>query len=305
MTMHTRVSLPMLCVAIGAITAFTDPAMADNPECTAAAMRAAAPVGMLIGDIPDVGAREIPKTTQGVVDVPDNSLGDGAPEYCFVTGSVTTNPATRKTAHFAAALPVRTQWNGKFMFIGCGGNCGTAFLALPSAAALRKGYPLFATDDGHVAKSAPAERLWRFSETSWVVSSSGQRNDDAVTDFFYRVPSAAADSPLPHSFVRSNPRIKGLQVSGASAKIGNINVPSINKAQFLRRYRTTEMTGGLRSSKPAPIGKGRNQVPLAKIRNSGTHPRWESKVPRPVHSVRRICQGLEHRSLRHFVRHQA
>jgi hypothetical protein len=54
------------------------------------------------------------------------------------------------------------------------------------------------------------------------------------------------------------PEKKVLQVSGASAQIGNINVPSIDKAQFLRQYRTTEMTGGLRGSKPAPIGKGRD-----------------------------------------------
>jgi hypothetical protein len=28
-------------------------------------------------------------------------------------------------------------------------------------------------------------------------------------------------------------------------------------------------------------------------------------MPRPVHPVCRICQGLEHRALRHFVHHQA
>src|SRR6267154_718336 len=39
------------------------------------------------------------------------------------------------------------------------------------------------------------------------------------------------------------PEKKVLQVSGSSAKIGNINVPSINKAQVLRQYRATEMTG--------------------------------------------------------------
>jgi hypothetical protein len=175
-----------VCIAVALLTVMAGPAVAAIPECTAAALHVAAPAGMVIGDIPDVGPPDMPKTAQGVVDVPENSLGDGAPEYCFVTGSVTTNPQNGKTANFAAALPARTRWNGKFMFAGCGGNCGMVFLAKPAAAVLRKGYPLFATDDGHIANGAPALRLWRFAETSWAVSSPGHRNEDAATDFFYR-----------------------------------------------------------------------------------------------------------------------
>ena len=174
-----------VCAAFVMLRVIAVPAAAAIPECTASALRAAAPAGMVIKDIPDIGPSGMPQTAQGVVDVPENALGDGAPEYCFVAGSVTTNPQTGKTANFAAALPAKTQWNGKFMFAGCGGNCGTVFLAKPSAAVLRKGYPLFATDDGHIAGSAPAERLWKFSETGWAASS-GHRNEDAVTDFLYR-----------------------------------------------------------------------------------------------------------------------
>jgi len=183
---RVSVFFPSACIAIGMLTILAAPAEAAIPECRATALRAAAPAGMTIHDIPNVGARGMPKTTQGVVEVPENSLGDGAPEYCFVTGSVTTHAKTHKTANFAAALPAKRQWNGKFMFAGCGGNCGTAFFASPSATVLRKGYPLFATDDGHIAKNSPAVRLWRQSETSWAVSAPGQRNEDAVTDFFYR-----------------------------------------------------------------------------------------------------------------------
>ena len=187
MTCNTRsLAFSGVCVAIALLTVMAHPAEAAIPECTASALRAAAPTGMVIKDIPDIGPSGLPKTAQGVVDVPENALGDGAPEYCFVAGSVTTNPRTGKTANFAAALPAKTRWNGKFMFAGCGGNCGTVFLAKPSAAVLRKGYPLFATDDGHIANGAPALRLWRFAETSWAVSSSGHRNEDAATDFLYR-----------------------------------------------------------------------------------------------------------------------
>jgi hypothetical protein len=162
------------------------PAAAAIPECTAAQLSLAAPAGMVIGDVPNIGSREMPKTVGGVAYVPANVLGDGAPEYCFVTGSVVTNPATKKTANFGAALPAKTHWNGKFMFQGCGGNCGTVFMGKPSAGLLSKGYPLFATDDGHISKAAPAARLWQNSESSWAVSSPGRRDDEAVTDFFYR-----------------------------------------------------------------------------------------------------------------------
>ena len=172
-------------MAIAMLTVIAHPAVAAIPECTASALRAAAPTGMVVKDIPDIGPSGMPKTAQGVVDVPENASGDGAPEYCLVAGSVTTNPQTGKTANFAAALPTKTRWNGKFMFAGCGGNCGSVFLAKPSAAVLRQGYPLFATDDGHIAGSAPAERLWKFSETRWAAAS-GHRNEDAVTDFLYR-----------------------------------------------------------------------------------------------------------------------
>lgn len=168
-------------------------ASAAIPECTPAAVSAVAPAGMVIRDIPDLdrvdgisaSADRMPATVQGVVAVPKGSLGAGSPEFCVVTGTVITNPRTGKTANFAAALPVKAAWNGKFMFRGCGGNCGNVSLRglLPE---LRKGFPVFATDDGHVAKAPPAARLWANSESSWATSAPGKRNDDAVTDFFYR-----------------------------------------------------------------------------------------------------------------------
>ncbi len=161
-------------------------AQAAGLECTVQAVRGAAPPGMTITDITDVGPHDRLKTTEGVLDVPAGSLGDGAPEYCFVTGRVVTNPDTHKTANFAAALPLKSRWNGKFLFQGCGGNCGTAFLGTPSAASLWRGYPIFATDDGHENRGSPDKRLWPQSESSWAVVSPGHRDEDAITDFFYR-----------------------------------------------------------------------------------------------------------------------
>jgi Tannase and feruloyl esterase len=184
--MPTHIRHPMIAAMLLAAVARVAAAHAATPECTVQALQAAAPQGMTIMDIPNVGPHEQLKTTQGVSDVAAGSLGDGAPEYCFVTGRVITNPTTNKTANFAAALPLKAQWNGKFMFQGCGGNCGTAFLGKPSAASLKRGYPIFATDDGHVNRGSPDKRLWPQSESSWAVFSPGHRDEDATTDFFYR-----------------------------------------------------------------------------------------------------------------------
>jgi hypothetical protein len=177
-----------------AALAGAEAANAANPACTVDALRAAAPSGMTITDIPNVGPGDVLKTTRGVSEVAAGSLGDGAPEYCFVTGRVLTNPSTNKTANFAAALPLKSQWNGKFMFQGCGGNCGTAFLGKPPAALLKRGYPIFATDDGHENRGSPDKRLWPQSESSWAVISPGHRDEDAATDFFYRAVHAVVSA---------------------------------------------------------------------------------------------------------------
>jgi len=176
--MRTPVRLLTLGITLLAAVAGAEAAHAANPECTVEALRAVAPPGVTIMDIPNVGPHDVLKTSQGV--------SDGAPEYCFVTGRVVTNPTTNKTANFAAALPLKSQWNGKFMFQGCGGNCGTVFLGKPSAASLKRGYPIFATDDGHMNGASPDKRLWPFSESSWAAASPGHRDEDAATDFFYR-----------------------------------------------------------------------------------------------------------------------
>jgi len=181
---------PALCAMLLAAAA----AQAADLECTVDAVRGAAPPGMTITDIADVGPRDSLKTAQGVLDVPAGSLGDGAPEYCFATGRVDTNPGTHKTANFAAALPLKIRWNGKFLFQGCGGNCGTAFLGKPSAASLTRGYAIFATDDGHENRGSPDKRLWPQSESSWAVLSPGHRDEDATTDFFYRAVHAVVSA---------------------------------------------------------------------------------------------------------------
>ncbi|MGH8291492.1 MAG: tannase/feruloyl esterase family alpha/beta hydrolase [Steroidobacteraceae bacterium] len=124
------------------------------------------------------------QSASGVRLIPADALGDGAPEFCYVTGVVVTQSKPRRTTHFAAALPLRRIWNGKFLFQGCGTNCGVIYP--PSSAALHKGFAVWATDDGHVAKRSPTQEFAREDDASWAVIAPGQLNEDALEDYFYR-----------------------------------------------------------------------------------------------------------------------
>src|SRR6516162_547449 len=74
------------------------------------------------------------------------------PEVCIVTGAVATSGEGYGpgSAQFEALLPV--HWNGRFLFLGCGGYCGsvsffTNMVDGPEAAFL--GYATVFTDAGH------------------------------------------------------------------------------------------------------------------------------------------------------------
>jgi hypothetical protein len=163
------------------------PALAAIPACTARVVADAVPAGMTIGRVSDLAIKGIPKLRDGVADVPANALGDGAPEHCLITGQVVTDPNTRKTANFAAALPAKAKWNGKFLFEGCGGFCGQmSFWGPPAAAQLKKGFPVWITDDGHRGKEGPSARFVPADDPSWGRAGSVQQNRDAVIDYEYR-----------------------------------------------------------------------------------------------------------------------
>lgn len=173
--------------SLAAVTLFPRPGLAAIPECNVGSATAAAPAGMTVGNVTDLALDPMPKVRDGVADVPANALGDGAPEYCLITGKVVTNPTTGKTANFAAVLPSRARWNGKFLFEGCGGFCGQMkFWGPPAAAQLEKGFPVWITDDGHRGKEGPSARFPPADDPSWGTAGSGQRNTDAVIDYDHR-----------------------------------------------------------------------------------------------------------------------
>jgi len=154
----------------------------QSSSCTAAAVQAAAPVGMTVVPITD-GNLPAGVTEQdlidggGVVLVPANPKL-GTPEFCFVQGTVVTNSATSKTANFQAALP--TVWNGKFLFKGCMVLCGV--VNGPEVESVQHGYASASTDDGHIGDPD----LGGTFDGSWALNSDGTPNTDAVTDYYYR-----------------------------------------------------------------------------------------------------------------------
>jgi len=106
------------------------------------------------------------------------------PEVCIVTGAVATSGEGYGpgSAQFEALLPV--HWNGRFLFLGCGGFCGTLSHAVttnmvdgPEAAPL--GYAVVYTDAGH-------EQDPTTPDLTWAVSESGVVNMPAITDYLFR-----------------------------------------------------------------------------------------------------------------------
>jgi feruloyl esterase len=105
------------------------------------------------------------------------------PEYCQVIGAVATNGEGYGpgSAEFRLKLPV--VWNGHFLFVGCGGNCGsitaTSVNPVDSGEALGLGYAVVNTDTGHEQDPTTIDLTWAVSETGVV-------NMPAIIDFFYR-----------------------------------------------------------------------------------------------------------------------
>jgi feruloyl esterase len=109
------------------------------------------------------------------------------PEVCIVTGAVATSGEGYGpgSAQFEVILPV--HWNGRFLFVGCGGNCGTLSFTSgavstnmvdgPEASPL--GYATVFTDAGHEQNPTTPDLTWAVSETGVV-------NMPAIIDYQFR-----------------------------------------------------------------------------------------------------------------------
>jgi feruloyl esterase len=124
----------------------------------------------------------------GVADVSITSATDvradaTEPEYCLVQGKVATHGegAGPGSAEFVLKLP--QHWTNRFIFFGCGGNCGSVKTVSANendvTAALGLGYAVVNTDAGHEQDPATPDPTWN-------LLAPGVPNEPAIIDFFYR-----------------------------------------------------------------------------------------------------------------------
>jgi feruloyl esterase len=159
-----RLGLTALLAAIAWIPALATAAL---PNCTSAALIALDVAGVAITSASDVAAKA------------------PTPEYCAVVGTVATHGegAAAGSAIFTLQLPA--NWNSKFLFFGCGGNCGSALFSSVSASSddvaesLGLGYATVNTDTGH-------EQDPTTPDPTWILLSPGVPNQPAVIDYQYR-----------------------------------------------------------------------------------------------------------------------
>ena len=118
------------------------PAAAALPNCSTAFLG-----GLLVGNVSVTSATDVP-------------AANGVPEYCEVVVALTTNGegAGLGLAHVQLKLPA--TWNNRFLFLGCGGECGSinsvSAESVDTNEALPKGYAVVNTDTGH---TDPTNRL--------------------------------------------------------------------------------------------------------------------------------------------------
>jgi feruloyl esterase len=125
--------------------------------------------------------------------VQDVAASGSTPEYCQVVGAIETHgDGGQGSAGFLLRLP--QQWNNRFVFMGCGGPCGSigtldfqtgivtpslSVNAVDSAEALGLGYAVVNTDTGH-------EPIAGSNLQPWALLDVGVPNKPALYDNLYR-----------------------------------------------------------------------------------------------------------------------
>jgi feruloyl esterase len=142
---------------------FAAPASATLPNCSVATLS-----GLHVSNVAVTSATDVP--TAGTI-----------PESCNVQGTVVTQGegAAPGAALFNLRLPA--TWNNRFLFLGCGSNCGSlsniSANTTDISEALGLGYAIVNTDTGHTQQG---------TELTWALLASGVPNEPALIDFFYR-----------------------------------------------------------------------------------------------------------------------
>lgn len=150
-----------LCGCLFSGAAFMPPALARSAQCNVGDLS-----NLKIQDVTIASANEIAATKD-------------VPEHCDVVAALVTREegAEPGLAHFQIHLPA--AWNHRFLFLGCGGECGSIASISAEAAdvaeSLPQGYAVVNTDTGH---TDPTD--------AWTLLEKGRPNIPALTDFYYR-----------------------------------------------------------------------------------------------------------------------
>jgi feruloyl esterase len=169
------------------------PAAAALQNCNAAFLS-----GLLVGNVSITSATDVP-------------AANGVPEYCQVVAAVTTNGdgAGLGLANIRLRLPA--TWNNRFLFLGCGGECGSitsvSAEAVDQNEALPQGYAVVNTDTGHTDPT-----------NAWTLITTGVPNTPALTDFYYRAvhQTTAAAKKLVEGYYKGKGRIQHAYFDGCS-----------------------------------------------------------------------------------------
>jgi feruloyl esterase len=138
-------------------------------------------------------------TKLNVANVTVNSALDVAatspnPEYCQIVGTLVTKGEGAPDGSALFLLRIPAVWNNRFVFMGCGGSCGSigsvsaatgiytpslSVNGIDSAKALSLGYAVVNTDTGH--ENIPGQ-----PDPVWKILASGARNQAGYADFYHR-----------------------------------------------------------------------------------------------------------------------
>jgi feruloyl esterase len=204
------------------------------------------------------------------------------PEYCQVIGAVATVGECPTTGPWATGcetggpgsaefrLKLPPVWNNRFLFEGCGGNCGsvtsTSVNPVDAAEALGLGYAVVNTDTGHEQDPATILLTWAVSDSTPPVV-----NASAIIDFYYRAVhqvtvaakqyvEAYYSGPIDHAY------FDGCSTGGRQSMVEGTSYPVDYDGLIVGDPAIAAHTGGLSTLKQSlafvPTGA---YIPLSKV----------------------------------------
>jgi Tannase and feruloyl esterase len=172
---HNLILVVMIAVQLSAFSSGAQAQTVENPTAKCDAMK-------------DADFRDVQDAPTKITDSKFIDAKADMPAYCKVNGYVAPQVG------FDIRLPA-SNWNGKYLMVGCGGMCGQLFSELGICdPPLKRGYACITTDMGHKSNFVH-DALWSYN------------NLQANVDFAYRATHVAtlAGKAVTERYYRTNP----------------------------------------------------------------------------------------------------